>query len=104
MDVRALLASLRPLAELKRPGFDWGIAHYQKCRRSQGPGREGLIKYLPVLEPVCRQARRGLPSQGELRSVWRHLDSLHHISAGSVMADLRSPTSLKDVLFVSALQ
>ena len=62
LDTDQLVADLVPFATLKTWALDWEFDGYSKNKRSQGPDREGLEKYLmvyaisrqPILRPVVK--------------------------------------------------
>ena len=57
------------------PGWDWGIAHYAKLRRSQGPDHAGLLRYSELLAVLVPWAPSCLPSQVVLRGIWLALQT-----------------------------
>ena len=79
--VSDLVEALTAYARDKACGWDWACGFYSKRRRAQGPDREGLEKYSPLLSIVLDHAPGGLPSLVRLREVWMYLDSKFGIMA-----------------------
>ena len=73
-DPEALTDALKPLAMLKKPPCDFEFEQYGKTRRSQGPDREGLEHYLPLLMILLKFATRSLPLKTLLKIVWLQLE------------------------------
>ena len=83
VDVGGLCMALDDFAALKKPPFpDWEFAQYAKSRRSQGPDREGIALYKPLLAVIVRFAPRGFPGHVALRDVWLHMNRKHGIKEG----------------------
>ena len=80
-----LIESISELAKLRDPGFDFEVACYAKCRRSQGPDRDGLAKYSSLLRCVLAEARRGLPGLIDLKTVWKVINEKYGVMASSSM-------------------
>ena len=72
-DPEALTNALKPLAELKKPACDFEFEQYGKTRRSQGPDRDGLEYYEPLLLIILQFAARALPLKAHLKIVWLQL-------------------------------
>ena len=72
-DVTRLASLLEPLARDKSPPCDFELSGYGKTRRSQGPDREGLQFYAPLLMAILTVAPTGYPSLVLLRETWLEL-------------------------------
>ena len=79
IDYDAAKVALSALASLRDVGFDWAVLGYGKSRRSQGPDKEGIIKYFKLLHCILLLAPRGYPSLVDLRHLWCDLDRSHCI-------------------------
>ena len=69
----ALLAELLQLASLRKPGFDWDLSAYSKTRRSQGPCRDGLQTYKPLLKVLLKFCPHCKPGHVMLRECWKSM-------------------------------
>ena len=79
VDFEQAVAQLQGFAVLKEPPFNWSISGYGKNRRSQGPDREGLALYRPLLRIILGLAPAGFPSMVSLRYVWTDLNRSHKL-------------------------
>ena len=69
---------LEPHAKLKQPSCDFGFEDYGK-KRSQGPDREGLLKYAVLLELILSLCPRGLPMKSLVMITLSELDRKHNV-------------------------
>jgi hypothetical protein len=69
-DKTSLVADLKILEDDCVMGsINWSGKGYSKERRSQGPDREGLAQYSPVLKVLFKHCPHGLPSHVALKEV-----------------------------------
>jgi len=98
-DVNVMADALTSFARVKDCPFDWELASYSKTKRSQGPDREGLVMYAPLLRKVLSVAPGGFPSFSLLREALVLLDEKFDImdprlrAAKKVRADWASDSA-----------
>ena len=78
-EVSEMVDALRQFARLKDCPFDWELASYSKTKRSQGPDREGLVFYAPLLREILRFAPGCFPNFSLLREVFIMLDEEYKV-------------------------
>ena len=79
IDFDAAMESLKCLASLRTPGFDWAVREYGKSRRSQGPDNAGICKYRVLRCCILKLAPGGHPSLVDLRRLWIDLHEANGI-------------------------
>ena len=84
--VTDMVEALTPLANMKKCPIDWELGRYTKTKRSQGPDRDGLCFYSPLLSQILRFAPGCYPSVVLLREVFLILDN----DMGIMSAELRA--------------
>jgi hypothetical protein len=80
-DPEAMTHALKPLAILKKPPCDFEFEEYGKTRRTQGPDRDGLEFYEPVLSKMLKFAARSSPKKALIKIVWLQLEEDHKIKS-----------------------
>ena len=80
-DPEALTDALKPVAMLKKTQCDFEFEEYGKTRRSQGPDRDGLEYYAPLLKILLMFAPRSLPLKALVKIVWLQLEEEYEIKS-----------------------
>ena len=79
-DVQVLINALTPYAQMKvTPWGDWEMSRYTKARKSQGPDRDGLVRYGVLMTKVLEVCPHGFPLFARLREVFLYLQSKYSI-------------------------
>ena len=78
--------ALKPLANMVKRPCDLELEKYEKTKRTQGPDRDGLVEYYPVLSIILQFAPRGLPQKSLLEIVIVNLQNLYGIMAEASQA------------------
>ena len=65
---------------LKDPGFCWLGNDYDKCKRTQGPDREGMDKYAGALDKLLQVVGYGLPRHTPIKDTLRASHAKHGIA------------------------
>eukprot|EP00959_Pyramimonas_sp_CCMP1952_P430391 9014390-Pyramimonas_sp.AAC.1 len=66
-DAGALAVAWGPLANMKKPGFEWDCSDYEKLSRSATPSVESLAKFAPALTHLLDLAPAGIPEMSAPR-------------------------------------
>ena len=84
VDVEALIADLEEFAKLRSLPWDWELAQYSKCRRSQAPDRRGLQYYSDLLLVLVKHAPKCLPPHKSIQVTWVELQARYGIKNSSL--------------------
>jgi len=85
-DTQALQEALSEWARRKDCPFDWEFSMYSKKRRSQGPDREGILFYKPLVMVVVQFAPTCQPGHVQLRELWLNLLKKYKIMSPELSA------------------
>ena len=82
--------ALAAFARRKDCPWDWEMGEYSKTKRSQGPDRDGLVRYAGLLKVVIQFDPYCFPSHVLLREVWSNLDAAWSIKCPLLKASGKS--------------